>query len=48
MNKKVYIIGGGYSLKDKDLTNLANEDTICVNKSVFFILNCFLSCNNIL
>ena len=36
---RVFIIGGGPSLKDVDLKRLTNEDTICVNASINFIEN---------
>jgi hypothetical protein len=38
-NNKVYIIGGGYSLIHKNFKWLADKNTICVNKSLFFIPN---------
>lgn len=37
MKDEVYIIGGGYSLRDKNLRWLANKDTICINKTLFFV-----------
>lgn len=35
MNKEVYIIGGGPSLKDFDFSTLAGKDTIAVNAAAF-------------
>lgn len=35
--KEVYIVGGGYSLRNKNLMWLQNKDTICVNKSIFYV-----------
>jgi len=39
MKNRVFVIGGGSSLKGFDFTKLDREDTICVNKSVFYLNN---------
>lgn len=35
----VYIVGGGWSLRDKNVRWLADKDTICINKSLLGIPN---------
>ena len=37
MKKRVFIVAGGPSLTDFDFSSLANEDTIVVNSSIFFV-----------
>ena len=39
MRKEVYIIGGGYSLKDFDFNKLKDKDTIVVNKAIKYLPN---------
>ncbi len=47
MNKNVYIIGGGYSLKGFDFNKLKDKDTITINKSIFHVPNptYFITCD---
>jgi len=35
--KEIYIVGGGWSLRNKNLKWLANKTTICINKSIFYV-----------
>ena len=39
MRKEVYIVGGGYSLKNFDFNKLKDKDTIVVNKSIKHVPN---------
>jgi hypothetical protein len=47
-NNKIYICGGGTSLKDFRFDKLKNKETIVVNKSIFSVpnANCFITCDN--